>query len=643
MKTAKRKFFHTLIVLSFIIMQFTMSVHAGELEQSEQTVSATLYHEHTQEECFDRKWIPCGGWWRSYFESYVGATVYACTNTTSTEIRNGVRLSDIHYGWNYSEHTGVHEGEYKNVIICDQTVAGTFTVTKAAADTEAELIASVSSQGTGISEASFSWQCPDRSVVEGERVAISQNGIYCATLYWRDAKTGASHTSTLEYVEISNPVTLLFQSGGKRLGEIEVSYGDPLPEIEVPVREGYDFKGYYAGVADEEVNSGESGEENEDAAAWYDENGNPDSTITVTGSALEKTLTAEWEARSYHVYYGEDQEIDVTYGEEYGPVEIVVQEKEGYVFDGYYLGNEQVFDPDGNAAGVWHWDEEGDIILEAVYHKKTSSSSDQGGYDDTHNEGEDKDNDIVLTLSGRVSGNAVSGNGISGNGVSENSISENSISMNHISGNGISDHGTSAGGYTASAQEHTGGYADGGSRTGNYGERGDGDIRLSDDRMASDQDNGGADAAADEIVTQEIVSHLLSGNTASKRTAEAGMLRNTSAAVRALEVTSITAGTLGLLYLFVWMIITKASLAELQSVRADGSKRRLGSALILHGENAFHIRIRDRMLEKGETGRYQIIFRKRFAVKHANQDMIIHCQEKEIAEVIRPEVMFYIE
>ena len=121
------------------------------------------------------------------------------------------------------------------------------------------------------------------------------------------------------------------------------------------------------------------------------------------------------------------------------------------------------------------------------------------------------------------------------------------------------------------------------------------------------------------------------------------MLRNTSAAVRVLEVTGITAGTLGLVYLVVWLIITKASLAELHSIRVDGSRRRLGAALILHGENAFHIHIRERMLEKSETGRYQIIFRKRFAAKYANQDMIIHCQEKEIAEIIRPEIIFYIE
>lgn len=121
------------------------------------------------------------------------------------------------------------------------------------------------------------------------------------------------------------------------------------------------------------------------------------------------------------------------------------------------------------------------------------------------------------------------------------------------------------------------------------------------------------------------------------------MFWNSSTAVRVIEVTGITASTLGLAYLIAWMIITKASLVELYSVRADGSKRRLGAVLILHGENAFHIHIKDRMLEKGETGRYQIVLRKQFAVKHANQDIIIHCREREISEVIRPDIGFYIE
>ena len=108
-------------------------------------------------------------------------------------------------------------------------------------------------------------------------------------------------------------------------------------------------------------------------------------------------------------------------------------------------------------------------------------------------------------------------------------------------------------------------------------------------------------------------------------------------------MTGITASTLGLAYLIAWMIIAKASLAELYSVRADGSKRRLEAVLILHGENAFHTHIKDRMLEKGETGRYEIVFRKQFAVKHANLDIIIHCRGREISEVIRPDIGFYIE
>lgn len=664
MKAAKRKFYQTLLALSLIVLQCTMSVQAegttqparsvsrAGLVQSGESVSTTLYHEHTQADCWERKWIPCGGWWRSYFEEYVGATVYMCTNSNSTETSNGVVLSTIHYGWEYKEHTGWHDGEYVSNKTCDQTVAGTFTVTKvssATGNTEkegtsanesaegiapAELVACVTSRGVGVSDVSFCWKCPDQSVVEGDRVTISQNGVYSATLNWTDSKTGVSHTTTLNYVEISNPIILIFQSGGKIIDEIEVSYGDPLPPIEIPARKGYDFKGYYAGGLEENDNG-----EIADAVAWYDEECNPDESITVTGSALKETLTAKWEARSYHVYYGEDKdgdgkgdcELDVTYDEEYGPVVINMEKKDGYIFDGFYLGDEKIFDSEGNAVGVWRWDAEGDIILEAVFHKKSASSSGQAD-----SEGRKQEEDIVPVLPANVSGNSASENSIS-----ENSVSNNIISNNNISGNIISGSDSTGG---QSGWGHTGDRIAGGSTAADsHAGHEIGNSALFHDGISSTHDSGDTGDTDEGIVTQERIFHQISENMASGRTAETAILHDSSAVVRAIEVTGITTGILGLTYLMVWMIITKASLAEIYSVRADESRHRLGAALLMHGENAFHIHIRERLLEKGETGRYQLIFRKQFAIKHANRDIIIHCREKAISEVIRPEIVFYIE
>ncbi len=430
MKPSKRKIYQTLVALCLIVLQCTMSVHAEGmaqpartgsavgLVQSGETISTTVYHEHTQTDCWERKWVPCGGTWSSNFENSIGATVYYCSNNKSSSIRNGVRLSSIHREWETSKHTGVHDGEYASSLICDQTVVGTFTVAQVSAETEglkgttpAELVASVSCQETGMSDIAISWKFPDQSVIDGEQVTISQNGIYTAMLNWTDSKTGVSRTTTLDYVEISNPIVLIFQSGGKVIDKIEVSYGDPLPEIEIPTRKGYDFKGYYAGGVEEDDNHG-----NADAVVWYDEQGNPNKSIAVTGSALKETLTARWEARSYHVYYGEDRdgdgigdcELDVTYDEEYGPIVIDVEKKDGYVFDGYYLGNERIFDSQGNAVGVWRWDAEEDIILEAVYHKKGASSSGQADPEDGIQE-----EDIVPVLPANVTDNSISENSIS--------------------------------------------------------------------------------------------------------------------------------------------------------------------------------------------------------------------------------------
>lgn len=648
MKASKQKIFQTLFALCLIVLQCTMSIHAegmGQparlvssvgLVQSGESVSTAIYHEHTQAACWERKWIPCGGKWCSGFQEYVGATVYYCSNNKSNEIRNGVRLSSIHNEWVCNERTGVHDGEYVSSLICDQSVVGTFTVAKVSAEAEeskgsvpTELVARISSQGAEMSDVSISWKCPDQSVIDGERMTISQNGIYTAVLNWTDNKTGVSRTTTLDYVEISNPIILFFQSGGKVLDKIEVSYGDPLPEIGIPTRKGYDFKGYYAGGGVEDDN-----DENADAAAWYDEEGNPDGSITVTGSALQKTLTARWEVRSYRVYYGEDRdgdgigdcELDVTYDEEYGSVVIDVEKKDGYIFDGYYLGDEMIFDSEGNAVGVWRWDVEGDIVLEAVYHKKPVSSSGQADSGDRKQE-----EDIVPVLPAPVSGNSAS----------ENSISENSISNNNISGNGISGSGFTGGQseWGRTGDNIAGKNTTGDSHTGHE----DGDIDIFYDRITLAHDSGDSGDTDEGIVTQERIFHQISENMASGRTAETAILHGSSAVVKAIEVTGITTGILGLTYLMVWMIITKASLAEIYSVRADKSRRRLGAALLMHGENAFHIHIRERLLEKGETGKYQIVFRKRFTIKHANRDIIIHCREKAISEVIRPEIVFYIE
>lgn len=667
MKTAKRKFYQTLVALCLIVLQCTMSVQAEEmaqparsvsevgLVQSGESVSTTLYHEHTQADCWERKWIPCGGWWKSHFEEYVGATVYVCTNYYSTEISNGVVLSTIHYGWEYKEHTGWHDGEYINSRACDQTVAGTFTVTKVLSGnentggtetkesaeriTQEELVACVTSEGTGVSNALFCWKCPDQSVVDGERVTITQNGVYCATLNWTDSKTGVSHTTSLDYVEISNPIILVFQSEGKTIDEIEVSYGNPLPEIEIPTRKGYDFKGYYTGGVEEGDNN-----ENTDAVAWYDEKGNPDKFIAVTGSALKETLTAKWEVRSYHVYYGEDRDGDgigdhelyVTYGEEYGPMAIDAEKKDGYIFDGYYLGDEKIFDSEGNAIGVWHWDAEGDIMLEAVYHENPASSFAQEDLDYRK-----KEEDIVPILPAHVSGNSTLENSISENNISENSISNNIISNNNISGNEIS--GSSFTGEQSGWGDTSDSIAGESAASDSHIEHENGDRDLFHDGISSVHDSGNSGDADENIATQERVFHLVSENMTSRRTAETAVFHGSSAVVRAIEVTGITTGILGLTYLMVWMIITKASLAEIYSFRADESRRCLGAALLTHGENAFHIHIGERLLEKGETGRYQIVFRKRFAMKHTNRDIIIHCREKAISEVIRPDIVFYIE
>lgn len=620
-----------LLLAVIVISQFgsVIPVAADGLVQSGDRVTVDVTHQHAQDICYDRKWIACGGTWRSNFEPSIGATVYYCSNNDSSRVVNGVALSSIHSIWVTSKQSGTHSGEYVSDLNCDVETAGTFAVDKITGKDNI-LQATVEPSGSQMPDTSISWECPDGSIVNADRVSLSQNGIYTAVLLWTDTVTGMNCRTTLNYIDISGPVTLVFQSDGKILFKETVAYGDPLPEIELPVRTGYDFLGFYAGDV-----------------MWYDSDAGRDESIRITGSSLEQIVHAVYEARSYNVYYGGDGDfIQVTYGEPYDSIEITYVQKEGLIFEGYYWNGEKVFDSKGRSTGLWRWDSEEDIILEAVYRRiEKPSSGNNGGGNQGNGSNDSNANDNGQNVPAVDDGRRSSDNTDS---VSDNSsISENLAGQDGYGG-GSGPDGNRYGSGSNSGRNSNNGRSAGDSLTDlNIAEDG-GEMRIMPGHYTGSLLNQGSatdqNTDSDEDMTdlsEEVWS--LTENLASNASVELQRLKNRTIILKAVKVTGITVGTLGLFYLIGWLFITKFGLARIYSFQADGSKCQIGDALILRGENAFHIKIKDKVAGKGDTGRYQIVFSKSFAQRHHNRNIIIHCLGRNIAEIVRPDINMYIE
>lgn len=114
-------------------------------------------------------------------------------------------------------------------------------------------------------------------------------------------------------------------SGGTEIASQKLRHGNRVEEPEEPVRQGYDFAGwYYEGHEDE---------------TW-------DFTVNTVGSDL--TLIARWEPAKITVKFDADggrmpeglESIEVTYQEDYG--ELPVPVKEGSRFAGWVYSGEEI-------------------------------------------------------------------------------------------------------------------------------------------------------------------------------------------------------------------------------------------------------------------------------------------------------------
>ena len=127
----------------------------------------------------------------------------------------------------------------------------------------------------------------------------------------------------------SNIVFNLTDDENSACDQMDLDYNEELPQVGIPTRNGYTFKGYF----DEEGNQ------------YYDENGNP----LVERYPLDHgiTLTAKWDIINYAIDYNLDGGTDLgsatTYNVESNTFRLTNPVKQGYAFIGWT--NEEVESP----------------------------------------------------------------------------------------------------------------------------------------------------------------------------------------------------------------------------------------------------------------------------------------------------------
>jgi len=591
-----------------------------ELVQSEDNVSTTLTHEHSSENCYERRWIPCGGTWRSntiYDGSDNQPPVYYCTNNQSDRVVNGVVLSSIHPGYVHSYHSGVHSGEYATARICDGGNVGTITISRESTEEGVFLQIEIEAEEEFVSECVLRQNGEEVTLSENScRIRLTENGRNDFCLSWYDVQSECSKETSLSYTELSIPIKVSLESEGEILDEFEIAYGGALPGIQPPEKEGYIFRGFYNGETQ-----------------IYDENGTPVSGADTRWLQSEIGLEAMWEAKEYTVYYGEDADGDgvkdgvlqVIYGEEYVAVE-VPSAGSGERFCGFYFGEERVFDQNGNPTGPWRWDAEGDLELVAKFEAVHSPSSENSDSEEAPSQ---------QPASGAEN--------ISLQEEEEESLSEEgAISVNLVP-SGEED--SESGGNGAPSQGDTGNTANSGDNNTANGTNETEDREKINLELINEEGGGtGAmigDATREEAFpenesAQENVTVLNPHYNAAGRAAETAEIVKSSAVQTVLIPLSIGVSVIVLFLALYWGYLQRR--VQCYAIK-DGKKQNLLGNLFWRRENGIYaVYVPEEVFEKTENGWLWFSMADFFADKQKNKDIMIHLPKETITEIVRKEI-----
>ncbi|MBO6259888.1 MAG: hypothetical protein J6N47_03570 [Lachnospiraceae bacterium] len=373
MKVFKRYWRGIVFAAVFFVMLFfrTGNTAAADLEQSPDVVSMEIVHEHDDETCTKEVWIPCGGSWRD--DHHGSHRIHYCTNQKSEEIVNGHSLSEIHYGdwyWGYSteEH---HAGEYVTEPDCDLSTIGFFEIKRTEDEDGIHLTAGTRVTDADLGDYTISWDDGTAGGVNSSvMIDVDTRRTYTATIRWHDVKRNADFTDSLSYTDISYPCRCEFVSDDAVVEEIKIRCGESPDAVDVPVKKGHIFDGYY-----------------KDDVQWIDQEGNPTENFIISQSDYDLSLAAKWLAKTYELKIG-NEILTFVYGEPYGDIDAAALglQKEGYEFSGVRIEGEVIFDEDGKAAGdgVWKWDVSEEVTAEILWDEIPEETDEYENDDDHH-------------------------------------------------------------------------------------------------------------------------------------------------------------------------------------------------------------------------------------------------------------------
>ncbi len=322
-----------LICMLLSCLQIPMPVRSAEPEQTDGIISTELLHEHggSDCDCYEDVFYECGG------------------KVSLLEIRDNVpwykcdRCNGISIGVYPGEY---HSGYYLRTLSCSESSIGIFLVEKFSDGKNVSLIAGLAAKSEIIDEYSFEWDEEGAYDMGGSSVLpIHSRGTFSVKLKYHDARADRWCESVLSYTDHSVPVHVIYMDGDAVIEDKYLAYQSVPERVTPPQKKGYSFKGYYA-----------------EDERYHDEEGEPADRGLQALTGYELILKARWEGVKCRFYYGDDADGDnvpdssaeFTYGE--APPDIdpgIPEERPGYIFDAYYIGDKKVYDAGGRPVGIW--------------------------------------------------------------------------------------------------------------------------------------------------------------------------------------------------------------------------------------------------------------------------------------------------
>lgn len=330
-KKTVKKCMWWLLIFVLISEAVPIPADAGLLTQSDEKVSQDLHHEHggSDSACYERVFVECGG---VFFQFSENSEFFVC--------------SKCHAYYEGRPASIFHEGYYADSLVCDEDLIGSFYIERRESADGVFLVAGIEGQSGLIDEYEISWS-ESGAYSEGDTsvMPVTIPASYHALLRYHDEKGGVWKEASLEYTDLSVPCRVRFYSEGSLLGEVEMPYGSSFASIELPEKRGYDFGGFYDG-----------------GRRYYDGEGQPVEQGVQPLETPLLELTAAWSAKRFPFRYGPDTDGDglgdaeavLIYDQ--APPAIVFPEAEarpGFELEGYYIGEQKLYDAQGTALGVW--------------------------------------------------------------------------------------------------------------------------------------------------------------------------------------------------------------------------------------------------------------------------------------------------